>query len=357
MDERDKIVMDMYRNDLPSFLEFAFRTLHPNREYLHHWIIEVLGGYLQRCYQGECKRLIINMPPRYLKSMCTSIAFPAWVLAHRPEATFMCITGNRGLVEDHEIWTRDLMTHPRYRALFPHVRLSESDHGIRLIQGGSRNGFMPTRSITGRGADFIIIDDPSPAGLADDRIHFEYVNNWFDQNIYQRLDDKDKGVIIVVMQRLHINDLTGHLLKKEGWELLNLPAIAEEDERHPLPFGNWITRSKDEALHPGIEDWSRLREVMKHISAKAFMAQYQQKPYPPGEGGAHGGWFTYAPPGKEYDSGFMPFLGRVQEEDLVLGTLFGEEGHPRPYVWPEYTIDEWEERHGPKARASYARRL
>ena len=70
-------------------------------------------------------------------------------------------------------------------------------------------------------------------------------------NIYQRLNDKTKGVVIVVMQRLHVDDLTGHLLKQEGWELLNLPAIATEDERYPRLYGDRVIRRKGDALHPG----------------------------------------------------------------------------------------------------------
>jgi hypothetical protein len=75
----------------------AFGITHPDREYRHHWPIEVIGDYLTRCHEGQIKRLIINLPPRYLKSFFVSVAFPAWVLGRRPETKIMCIAVAVGL--------------------------------------------------------------------------------------------------------------------------------------------------------------------------------------------------------------------------------------------------------------------
>ncbi len=269
------------------------------------------------------------MPPRYLKSLCASIAFPAWVLGNAPETKIMCVSGHRGLAEDHHVLCRSLMTHRRYRAVFPHVRVIESGRDLRLPHGGYRSGYTASAGggITGRGADLIIIDDPLSASDADNDQQRERVNKWYDQNVYQRLNDKAKGSIIVVMQRLHVEDLTGHLLKQDGWEHLNLPAIAMEDERYPPLYGNRIIRHKGQPLQLHRENCQQLRDAMRRMGAVQFMAQYQQEPYPPGQLKERSGCFTILPNDKPTydDMSFADyFFGRMREEDFVLEKVFGE---------------------------------
>src|SRR5436309_7152644 len=274
----------MFQSHLASFFSLAFRLLYPGVTYQQHWSITVLGEALSRCFKGETQRLIINMPPRSLKSFCASVAFPAWTLARRPEAKILCVAGHRGLADDHHALTRDLMNHPKYRALFPHVRFTETARKIRLPHGGSRSAFTLTGALTGRGADLIIIDDPQAAHEVGDQAKSAAVRTWYDRNIYQRLDNKEGGVIILVMQRLAHDDLTAHLLDHGGWELLSLPAIATRDEQFPRVFDDQVVRRKGEALNPAREDLAQLREAIPQMGAEAFLAQYQQEPYTPGEG-------------------------------------------------------------------------
>lgn len=348
----------LYQTNLTAFIQLTFSILHPDRQYHHHWPIDLIGQTLQRCHEGKIRRLIINLPPRYLKSLCVSVAFPAWVLGQAPQTKIMCVTGHRGLVNDQHAMARTLMMHPQYHNLFPHIRVESSNQCLRTMHGGMRSAFTATPSggITGRGADMILIDDPLGASEVEDEEKIEKLNRWYDQNIYQRLDCKDRGVIILVMQRLHIDDLTAHLLKQDGWEHINLPAIATDDEftsTFGLP-GNRLLRKKGEALHPAVEDRDTLRNAMLRMKARAFMAQYQQCPYPPGEGGEIHGVFHMAPHKEatwdEYaDVGW--FFASVDSETFVLDELFGERtclrrGNSRETPrtneeWVDY-INNWE---------------
>src|SRR5882762_8511187 len=317
----------MFQSHLASFFSLAFRLLYPGVTYQHHWSITVLGEALSRCFKGETQRLIINMPPRSLKSFCASVAFPAWTLARRPEAKILCVAGHRGLADDHHALTRDLMNHPKYRALFPHVRFTETAQKIRLPHGGSRSAFTLTGALTGRGADLIIIDDPQAAHEVGDQAKSAAVRTWYDRNIYQRLDNKEGGVIILVMQRLAYDDLTAHLLDHGGWELLSLPAIATRDEQFPRVFEDRVLRKKGEALNPAREDLAQLRKAMLQMRAQAFMAQYQQKPYPPGEGGERGGAFHIVsqPGATEGECKYSSvFFTTIPEETFLLEQLFDE---------------------------------
>ena len=89
----------------------------------------------------------------------------------------------------------------------------------------------------GRGADIIIIDDPlKPDGALSDA-HQQDANEWFDHTLYSRLNDKWHGAIIIIIQRLHEDDLVGHVLAQEPWEVVSFPAIAETDEEHRIETG------------------------------------------------------------------------------------------------------------------------
>ena len=337
-------IKHMYQSEPRMFFQLAFRLLHPGVPYLHNWSIDVLGEALVRCHRREVKRLIINMPPRSLKSMCTSIAFPAWMLGVQPESKIMCIAGHKGLAQEQHELTHLLMCHPRYRALFPHVRVGEAAGRLTLAQGGFRAAFTPSGAITGRGADVIIIDDPQSAHDADNPQKSEAIRHWYDRNIYQRLDDKHDGVVIVVMQRLAHDDLTAHLLEQGGWEVLSLPAIAVEDEQLPVPLGGHTVRHAGEALHPAREGVDQLREAMLRMGAKAFMSQYQQRPYPAGEGDERCGvFFEEPPPNATALERKFPrlFLGRIPEETFVLEELFGEATGLLKGSIPESTVEDW----------------
>ncbi|MBM92741.1 MAG: hypothetical protein CMJ35_14205 [Phycisphaerae bacterium] len=330
----------MYRTQPGMFLPLAFRLLHPGVSYLHNWSVDVLGEALARCHERQSKRLIINTPQRSLKSVCASVAFPAWVLGVRPESKIMCIAGHRTLAEEQHDLARRLMKHPRYRALFPHARVGESTGRLWLAQGGFRAALTPSDALTGLGADMIIIDDPQSAHDADDPQKGGSIRRWYDGNIYQRLDDKHEGVIIVVMQRLSHDDLTAHLLDQGGWEHVNLPAIAVEDEYH----GGRLRRRPGEALHPAREDLTGLRDVMLRMGAKAFMAQYQQAPYPPDQCDTSTGLFHTAPHPDASADEFkytVPWFGEVEEEVFLLDLLFGERTCIRRGGPPPMTTDEW----------------
>jgi hypothetical protein len=120
--------------------------------------------------------------------------------------------------------------------------------------------------LTGRGADFIISDDPLKPDEALSETQRKAVNEWYDHTLYSRLNDKQTGCILIIMQRLHEDDLVGHVLEQEGWDLVRLPAIAEEDEAHIIrsPYRTWVARREaGEALHPERE----LLPVLEHLKS------------------------------------------------------------------------------------------
>lgn len=342
-----RAIRHMYRTDPRMFMQLAFRLLHPGISYQHNWSIDVLGEALARCHSRETTRLIINIPPRSLKSVCASIAFPAWIHGVQPDQKILCISGHRGLADEHHHQAHRLMTHERYRGLFPHVRVSESPGRLKLQQGGVRLALTLSGAVTGKGADMIIIDDPQTPQQAEESAKCAEIRSWYDRNIYQRLNDKHDGVIIVVTQRLSVDDLTAHLLKQEGWEVLSLPAIATRDEYLPRSLGGGMARRKGEALHPARESRDDLCVEMLRMGARAFCAQYQQDPYPNRH--HRGGVYHTAPhtdgTGEEHNRCAV-FFAQLPEELFVLDHVFGMQNSFRAGPAPMMSTEEWIKRHG-----------
>jgi predicted phage terminase large subunit-like protein len=135
-------------------------------------------------------------------------------------------------------------------------------------------------TLTGRGADLIIVDDPLKAEEAMSEPARKRVIEWYAGTLVSRLNDKEKGPVVVVMQRLHEHDLAGHLCEQGGWHQLDLPAIAVEDSLIPLGKGKRIARRRGEVLHPERESKAALDRIRAEIGSLMFSAQYQQRPVP-----------------------------------------------------------------------------
>jgi predicted phage terminase large subunit-like protein len=189
-----------------------------------------------------------------------------------------------------------------YKGLF-RTRLSSARHALQELTTTQR-GFRLATSIggvlTGRGADFLIIDDPLKPDEAISELARRRVNDWYDHTLVSRLNDKRCGRIVLIMQRLHQNDLVGYLLEKEEFRLVRFPAIAEEDETFtlPTPFNDLRTysRKKGEALHPERENLALLEKIKNSLGSYNFAGQYQQSPAPQGGGMIKEKWFKIYTP-------------------------------------------------------------
>jgi hypothetical protein len=151
------------RSDLGFFAERCFYELNPQTAFLMNWHIEVIAAKLTAVREGKIRRLIITLPPRHLKSLLASIAFPAWCLGHDPSAQILCVSSAQDLADKHARDCRSIMMSGWYRRIFP-TRLSPHRHAVQEFIT-TRQGYRLATStggvLTGRGADLILIDDPS----------------------------------------------------------------------------------------------------------------------------------------------------------------------------------------------------
>ena len=284
------------RGDFYSFMLRCFAELDSGGPFLPSWHIEVMAAKLQAVRDGRVRRLIINIPPRHLKSLAASIALPAWLLGHDPTKAIVNVTYGQELSDKFARDCRAILMSSWYRSLFP-TRLSSARAPLQELvttQGGFRLATSVGGVLTGRGADLILIDDPLKPSDAMSESRRVAANEWFDGTLYSRLNDKTKGAIVIIMQRLHEDDLVGHVLKQEGWEVVSFPAIAEVDERHVVEtlFGTrTFVRRMGEALHPEREPLATLEQIRSTIGTYNFAGQYQQTPSPSGGGMVKEAWF------------------------------------------------------------------
>lgn len=299
------------RSEFKWFIAKCFGTLNPGTEYLSNWHIDAIAWQLEQVRLGRIKRLIITMPPRSAKSISASVAFPAFIHGHDPSKEIITVSYAQSLASKLHNDYRTILTSEWFKDLFPKTRIDpkkESEQEVRLDRRGVRLATSVGGVLTGRGADIIIIDDPLKADDAHSEAQRNKVNEWYSSALVSRLNQKSEGAIVIVTQRLHVDDLVGHVTEfDDGWTVLNLPAIATEEQRIPIGPNRYHHRKQGALLHPARETQRVLDELKLNIGSAAFEAQYQQCPIPPGGHMFKREWLNY-----------YPFLPEITDDDTVF---------------------------------------
>lgn len=281
------------RTDLAAFIHRSFQTVVPGQRYRHSWHIEAIAWHLQQCLAGTIRRLIVTMPPRSLKSICASVALPAFALGHDPSQRIIGVSYAQELALKHARDCRAVLASAWYKALFPGTRLDPRKNTEAEFETTARGYRLATSvggTLTGRGGSLIIIDDPMKPGEAMSATRRAAVHEWYDGTLVSRLDHKVSDVIILVMQRLHVDDLVGHVLEKEAWTHLDLPAIAGQAHAVAIGPGEEHHRAVGEVLHPEREPLEELERLKAAMGSQVFAAQYQQAPVPAEGNLIHRAW-------------------------------------------------------------------
>lgn len=267
----DAVRHELARRELVEYAKLQWPSYRVGRHHL------AIANALQRVESGKCKRLMIFAPPRHGKSMITSEFFPAWFLGRNPDKYVIHATYAQELAEDFGRKIRNQMADPLFGKVFSDCCLSTdsaSQKRLATTRGGSYFALGVGGAATGRGAHLLIVDDPVKGREeADSETYRRRLKDWYRSVAYTRL--MPGGAVIIMNTRWHHDDLSGWLLKEhasEDWEVLSLPAIAEEND--PL------NRQPGEALWP--EDYSiaDLARIKEQSGAREWSALYQQQPTP-----------------------------------------------------------------------------
>jgi predicted phage terminase large subunit-like protein len=269
--------------EFPAFVMKVFETVSPGDVFLSNWHIDAMTHAAELVIDGKIKRLITTVPPRHLKSIIFSVALPAFLLGHDPTKRVICVSYSNDLAVKHANDFRAIISSDWYRRIFPKTKVSrekDTQYETMTTARGYRYATSLNGTLTGRGADIIVLDDPQKPDEALSEAHRNSAGQWFDTTLLSRLDSKSEGTVVIVMQRLHEDDLAGRLLEKGGWHQLKITAVAEQDEHIPVGPRRRYKRKVGTVIDPrrdSLEDLARLKQSMGELF---FSAQYQQEPIP-----------------------------------------------------------------------------
>lgn len=299
---------DLQSRDLAAFVKAAWSILEPVTPLSWNWHHDLICEYLTLIKEGRFKEvcgqqkegIIFNVPPRTMKTLLISVFFPCWIWTCNPAWRGMFASYSDDLSTDHSVFRRTVIDSPWYQERWGHKFTFSKDQNLKTHYRNSSQGAMFATSMgstaTGKGGDDLIFDDPLNPKQAVSDIERPGVNTAFDTTFRSRRNDLKKGVIILVMQRLHENDLTGHILSKEasGWLHLKLPAVAEVKERWVFPIsGRVVERQPGELLWPERLPEQQIENLKIGLGSWAFAGQYQQNPAPLEGGIVKRNWIRY----------------------------------------------------------------
>ena len=268
LERREQILeKEKAQNTFMGFVEKAWPDFISGR---HH---KIMARAFERVVSGECKRLIINMPPRHTKSEFASYLLPAWFLGKYPNKKVIQSSNTGELAVGFGRKVRNLVDSETYKSIFPNLELQQDSKAAgrwNTSKGGDYFAIGVGGTVTGKGADLLIIDDPhseQEAALAASNPEvFDKVTEWYTSGPRQRL--QPGGSIIIVMTRWAQRDLTGQVLKAaanrggEQWEVIEFPAI--------MPSGK--------PLWPEFWSLGELEALRVELPNSKWQAQYQQNP-------------------------------------------------------------------------------
>lgn len=276
---RDLAIQVEAQEDLYFFSKYLFKERRKYK-WMHNWHHRVVCDALMKVFRGETKRLIINIPPRYSKTELAVINFMAWCFGKAPDSEFIHVSYSATLAANNAFQTRNLVQEEAYLKVFPNLTLrddSKAKDDWRTSEGGVCYSQGTGGTITGFGAGklrdtfggAIIIDDPHKASEARSDTIRKSVIEWFQNTLESRTNSPDTPIILI-MQRLHEEDLAGWLLdggNGEVWEHLELSAIQ--------PDGSALWPEKHT-----IQELNRMELAAPYV----FSGQYRQRPSPPAGG-------------------------------------------------------------------------
>ncbi len=265
------------RLDFGCFFELAFKVLHPGKKLIYAQYLDLLITLMESCAAGLQTRVIVNLPPGYMKSMLISIMYVAWRLGIDPTRKIACISYGEKIALEHSASTRKLMQSPMYRAVFPGTVLVKQAEGwLRTAKGGLRYTTTVGGQITGFRPSEIILDDPIEPEDAFSEAKKEAIRSWLATEVMTRFEDNENNLFVLVMHRVAPDDISGTLKSAAGYLTISLPLVAEEeeiyftseDDKTPLFY-----RKPGDFLNPGRMTAKQLEILKEEISPHAFDSQ------------------------------------------------------------------------------------
>jgi predicted phage terminase large subunit-like protein len=267
------------------FVTQTFPILEPGRQFIDGWHIRALCAHMEACYYGEIQNLLINIPPRHMKSLIVSVLFPAWVWIKSPDRRFLCSSYADSLSVRDSVKTRRVVQSDWYQNRFGAVFKLTGDQNQKQKFENDKTGYRLATSVggvgTGEGGDFIMVDDPHNVKDTSSEVIRQGVLDWWDEAMSSRGNDPKTFCKIIIMQRIHEKDLSGHVIEKGNYVHLCLPARFEPSRKCITSIG-WEDPRNDEGelLWPKRFTEKALTSLEIAMGSQAVAGQLQQSPSP-----------------------------------------------------------------------------
>ena len=274
------------RQKFSAFSQKAFDVLHPSTPLEYNWHIDCIGEHLQAVWEHDIQNIIINLPPRLLKTYLASVAFPAWGFNKDPSIKFMTTSFKFPLAKRMTRQTKQIMESTWYKELAPNAQISSEQNEKHYFETTAKGHYYSAAmsSVTGEGADIQICDDPINPDEASSPVQRQNAIDTIRGTLFSRFNDPRTGRFILIMQRLHEKDPTGDLLKDEGWYHLKLPAEAvDQSFIYDLGGKKW-TMNEGDLLFPERLTPDVLAEKAIQMGPYNYAGQMLQEPTPIGGG-------------------------------------------------------------------------
>jgi predicted phage terminase large subunit-like protein len=319
---------------LREFVRQAWPVVEPSTAFVPGWHLDAICEHLEAVTSGQIHRLLISMPPRHMKSLAVAVFWPCWEWITHPERRWLFCSYAAGLAIRDSLKCRRMVESPWYRARWRDRFILTSDQNEKAKFENDRGGYRIAIGVggaaTGEGGDRVVVDDPHNIREAESDTIRQGVLDWWDQVMSTRLNDPKTGAMVIVMQRVHENDLAGHVLQQGDYEELKLPA-EYEGSRRMTSIGWQDPRTEpDELLWPerfGREEIDRLK---RDLGSYGAASQLQQRPSPAEGGILKRHWWKFyrdAPRKfKEVIQSWDCSFKDSRSSDFVVGQVWGRNG-------------------------------
>lgn len=282
IDNPQAVLYALLSQNLSAFIQKSFNHLSPNNQYIHNWHIDAIADYLNAVESNDVQRLIINMPPRFLKSIAVSQAWTAYLLGRVPSAQIIVASYSANLSSQLSVSTRELIRSDWYSRTFPILQLASDlnrQEWFKTTQNGHRYATSVGGTITGFGGDYLILDDPvNPADAMSNTMR-ESANRWIGSSFLNRANNPKTAKIVCVMQRLHENDVSGYLEGLGGFDVLKLPVEFDKKTFIQTPRKIFEVEA-GEFLHAERLGKIEVDALKAGMGSYSFAGQYMQNPAP-----------------------------------------------------------------------------
>ena len=355
-DKLSNINIELAKRQFKFFVKEFWEEVDPE-PYIENWVHDCLCDHLQAVYEGNLPRLVINIPPGLGKSVIVSVMFPVWIWLQDPAYSTLCATRASGNLKRDSNKFFNLLNSPKFKLNFSHMfkvgsearkdsgnKVSEDYKEIHNSNKGFRRAITTGSNTTGARGKIILLDDPNDRKDAFSKTDRSSINNYVFKTLANRTFAKLGGSVVIIMQRLHPEDVSGIAIEK-GYPLLSLPM--EYDGMSSFALDSWSDPRKDgEFLIPEIFDESSKKQIIVDFGSKEYQTQYQQRPAKIEGSIIKHDWIKY------YDhdintahefimSWDMAFKG-TDESDYVVGQVWAKQPMSSQYYLVDQIRGKWD---------------